>query len=105
VAAGFFIEMPMAFSEDLTVYFDTVNGFAVTATLNAVASGAVIFDEGFLRELNIVSGSNPMAMAIAADYAADCVGKTLAIAQGSFVIRDRQLMDDGKLVLLQLERV
>lgn len=94
----------MAFTEDLTVFFDTTQGFAVAATLDAVASGPVIFDEGFLRELGMVSGSNPMCVGIATDYAANCVGRTLAIAQGSFVIRDRQLMDDGKLVLLQLER-
>ena len=95
----------MAFREDLTVFFSATDGFAETATLDAVASGPVIYDEGFLREVGMVSGSNPMVLAIASDYPPNCVGKTLAIAQGSFVIRERQPQDDGKLVILQLERV
>jgi hypothetical protein len=94
----------MAFTEDLSVYFDAVDGFACTATLDAVASGNVIFDRAWLREVGMVSGSDPVALAMAADYDSGDVTKTLVIAgKGTFVIRDVQSQDDGALVLLQLE--
>ena len=94
----------MAFAEDLDVFFDAGNGFASTATLDAVASGAVIFDRAYLREMGMVSGSDPIALAQAADYTSSDVGKTLVIAgKGTFNIRDVQPQDDGALTLLQLE--
>lgn len=96
----------MAFTEDMTVFFDTVSGFACAATLNAVASGAVIFDRAYLREMGMVSGADPVALAMASDYTSSNVGATLAITgKGSFTIRDVQPQDDGALVLLQLEAV
>ena len=94
----------MAFAEDLDVFFDAVGGFATTATLNAVASGAVIFDRAYLREMGMVSGADPIALAQAADYVSADVGKTLVISgKGTYIIRDVQPQDDGALVLLQLE--
>lgn len=94
----------MAFAEDLDVFFDATGGFADTATLNAVASGAVIFDRAYLREMGMVSGADPVALAQAADYTSSDVGKTLVITgKGTYTIRDVQPQDDGALVLLQLE--
>jgi len=95
----------MAFTEDLSVFFDDEYGFAVTATLNAVASGNVIFDRAYLQELNMVSGANPIALAKAANYTSSDVGKTLVIAgKGTYTLRDVQPQDDGACVILQLEQ-
>lgn len=94
----------MAFAEDLSVFFDDEYGFADTATLDAVASGSVIYDEAYLRELGMVSGSDPIALARASQYTRSDVGKTLVInGKGTFKIRDVQSQDDGALVILQLE--
>jgi len=96
----------MAFTEDLSVFFDVDHGFASAATLNSAASGAVIFDRAYLREMGMVSGADPIAMAKAADYDSGDVGSTLAITgKGTYIIRDVQPQDDGALVLLQLEAV
>jgi hypothetical protein len=94
----------MAFTEDLSVFFDDEYGFALTATLGAVASGNVIFDRAYLQELNMVSGANPIALAKASDYDSGDVGGTLVITgKGTYTIRDVQPQDDGACVILQLE--
>ena len=94
----------MAFTEDLSVFFDATGGFADTATLDAVASGAVIFDRAYLREMGMVSGADPVALAKATDYSSSDVTKTLVInGKGTYTIRDVQPQDDGACVILQLE--
>jgi len=92
--------MPM--DEDLDVFFDD-DDFAIAATLNGTASGNVIVDRGYLRAVGMVDTTDPVAMAQAADYAASAVDGTLAVGGTSYVIRSRQVQDDGNLVILQLE--
>lgn len=92
----------MAFDEDLDVFFDT-DDFAVAATLNGAAAGAVIFDRGYLEQVGI-AGTQPVALAKASDYSAADVGKTLVIAgKGAFTIRGFEPQDDGGTVLLTLK--
>lgn len=93
----------MPFSEDLSFFFDD-DDFAGTALLNGTVSGNVIFDEEALRAFGMVSSNNPVALAIAAEYGTSVLNGTLALLSGTYVIRDRQLQDDGAVVLLQLEK-
>lgn len=92
----------MAMTEDLSAFFDA-DEFAVAAQLDSVASGAVIFDRDYLREVGMVSGSEPVAVAIASEYPASAVGKVLTIGGVNYTIRDRESMADGALVVLKLE--
>jgi len=94
----------MPFTEDLSVFFST-DDFAVSATLNAVASGNVIVDATYLLALGVVAGTNPVALAIATEYPESALGKTLLAGGVSYTVRDRQPQDDGAVVLLQLEKV
>lgn len=89
------------FSEDLSVFFDT-NDFAIAATVGTSVVN-VIFDREYLRALDIVSGANPVALAKASDSAA-AVGSAITISGTAYTIRDRQPVDDGATVLLQLEK-
>lgn len=92
----------MAFTEDLSVFLDD-DDFAVTATLNGTASGNVIVDLDYLRAVGMVASADPVAFASAADYGTSCLDGTLIAAGGTYVIRDRQLQEDGAFALLQLE--
>lgn len=72
----------MQFAEDLTPFF---RDFADAANLqaSAVANG-VISDAQYLEVLgqNVVSGSGPVALAIAADMASVAQGQALVITEG-----------------------
>lgn len=94
----------MAFTEDLSVYFalKSAGGFADAATVGATTVN-VIFDAAYLRALDIVSTTNPVALAQASDSAA-AVGATIVIDSTSYTIRNREPHDDGAIVLLQLEK-
>jgi len=94
----------MAFSEDLSVFFDD-DDFALTATLNGTVSGNVIVDRDYLRAVGMVASSNPMAMAQASEYGTACLDGTLVAGGTSYAIRDRQPQDDGSVVLLELEKL
>lgn len=89
----------MAFTEDLTVFFDT-DDFAVAATYNGATAVNVIFDAAYLAQLGM-TGTNPVALGRAADFASP-VGKTLLIGSTTYTIRNSEPQDDGALVLLQL---
>lgn len=93
----------MAFTEDLSAYFDTASGFAVAATYDGATAVEVIFDNEHLLAHDLVSTSNPVAIGKASVFPAAAVTKTLVIAGVTYTIRDRQPMDDGALVRLELE--
>ncbi len=94
----------MAMVEDLGVFFDE-DDFAVTATLNGVASGNVIVDRDYLKALGMVDSTDPMALAKAADYTAANIDATLVADSVSYKIVSVQPWGDGKTVWLQLETV
>lgn len=91
------------FGEELDFYFNTTYGFAVAGTVGT-STVNVVYDRAYVRELSMVSGAEPMALAKAEDTIA-AVASTIAISGTSFVIRDREPVDDGALVLLKLEEV
>lgn len=91
------------FAEDLSVFFDTVNGFAVAATLQGGAAGGVaaIFDEAYLEQLDI-AGTGPRALVMASSVAKTDVTKTLTIGSTVYTIVGREPLDDGAIVVLRL---
>ncbi len=98
----------MAFTEDLTVFFQTAD-FAVAATYTVYggspATVNVIKDEAFLDRLG-VNATNPTALGRASDFSAISANgqDTLAIGATTYRIKDSQPLDDGAVVLLQLEK-
>lgn len=93
----------MAFTEDLSVFFDT-DDFAIAATYNGATTVNVIFDRSYLQTLGIVNGTDPQALAQASDIPTTAVGNTLLISGTTYTIRSREEQDDGALVLLQLSQ-
>lgn len=91
------------FTEDLGAFFDTAYGHAVAGTYDGATAVSVIFDNEHLLAHDMVSTSNPAAIGLASVFPAAAVTKTLAIAGVTYTIRDRQPMDDGALVRLELE--
>lgn len=92
------------FTEDLGVFFDAVNGFALNATLQGGAADAVqvILDREYLAQLG-VAGTDPVALVQATQVAAGDIGKTLTIAAVVYTIRNRRPLDDGAVVALELQ--
>lgn len=77
------------FTEDLTAFLDTTQGFAVNATLGA-ATVPVIFDNAFSDALGIVSSTQPVALGTTADLAAATVGSTITINAVAYTIAEIQ---------------
>jgi hypothetical protein len=95
----------VAFTEDLAAFFDVTYGFAIAATLQGGTAGgvSVIKDEEFLRAHDMVTTTDPVCLVMASAVAQADVNKTLTIDGTAYTIRDRRLIDDGALALLQLE--
>lgn len=90
------------FSEDLTAFFSTED-FAVAATYDGAAAVNVIFDNEYIEAATGVSGTNPVALGQAADFASP-VGKTLVVSGVTYRIRNARPLDDGAVVALDLEK-
>lgn len=91
----------MAFSEDLSVFFDT-DDFAVEALYNSATTVNVLFDENYVDPFG-VSGTRPAAWGRASDFVSP-VGNPLVVNGTTYTIREREPQDDGAVVLLKLER-
>jgi hypothetical protein len=93
------------FSEDLDAFLDD-DDHAVAATYNGATTVYVIFDNEHRLAHDMVSSVNPVAVGKASDFPVSGapVGKTLLIFGTTYTIRDRQPMDDGAFVMLQLEK-
>ena len=87
----------MAFTEDLTAFFDT-DGFAVTAT---VGDGSVsgIFDHEFV-EAQGVAGEVPVFLCAASDVSAVAVGAALTVNGQAYAVRVRQADGTGLMRLV-----
>jgi len=93
----------MPFTENIDAFFDT-DAFATAATYNGVTAVTVIFDSSYVEALG-VSSVNPVATGKASDFPiSSAVGKTLLINSVTYKIRGREPIDDGALVVLQLEQ-
>lgn len=91
----------MPFDEDLSVFLDAAE-FATAATYNGSISVSVIHDAEYLESMGI-AGTSEAALGRAADFAAP-VGKTLLIGAVTYTIRNKRPLEDGALVVLELEK-
>lgn len=101
----------MAFAEDLSVFFDTAGGFAVSATFTPYGGGAqvsasVIFD----TPTEDILGGDGLSDEYAITYqATDLPGiksnATGTIAGVAYKVREVKLLDDGKLKRAMLSKV
>lgn len=91
----------MAFTEDLTVFFNE-GDFAVAATLNGVAVSGIL-DEEYLEPLgNVVEGKAPVFACRAAAVPSVAHGQTLVVGARTFKVRGVE-PDGTGVVLLRLE--
>jgi len=88
--------------EDLDEFLDE-DEHAVAGTYDGSTAVSVILDHDYLLAHEMVSTTNPVALGKASVFPAAAVSKTLVIAGITYKIRDRQPIDDGALVRLQLE--
>lgn len=94
------------FGEDLDAFLDEYE-HAVAAVYDAAGANtavSVIFDNEHQLAHDMVSSVNPVAIGKGSDFPAAAVSKTLTVAGVVYTIRDRQPMDDGAFVRLQLEK-
>lgn len=95
----------MPFTESLDAFLDS-DDFATAATFTPTSGSGgskyVIFDEAYAEAMGI-AGTNPQCIGKASDFpATTTVGGTLVIGSTTYTIREREPMDDGALVRLQL---
>jgi hypothetical protein len=90
------------FSENLDDFLSTAE-LAVSATLQGGATDGVsgFFDAAYLEALGM-AGTNPVFECKASAIAAGDIGKTLTVAGVVYTIRNREPLDDGAFVRLQL---
>lgn len=93
----------MSLASDLAGLYrlKSAGGLADPATHEG-ATKPVMFDQAYLEQLG-VAGTNPVARARATDFDAGDIGTVIVIDSVSYTIRNREPIDDGAEVLLQLE--
>ncbi len=88
------------FTEDLDAFLST-DEHALAATLQGGTTVNGIFDADYVDTLGM-AGTNPVFVCKASAVAAGDIGKTLVISSTTYTIRNRQPIDDGAFVRLQL---
>ena len=89
------------FVEDLSVFFDTANGFAQSATVDGDTFPA-IFDNAYQSTLGgLVESTGPICQAKTADVASVVQGATISIGGTDYVVTGVQ-PDGTGLTTLQL---
>jgi hypothetical protein len=95
------------FAEDLTPFFNSAD-FAITATYKAGGIGTgvpvkVIFDAPGIDQFGI-TGTNPVALGAATDFASFANTDTLTIGAALYRILQCTPQSDGAVVEMQLEK-
>jgi hypothetical protein len=92
------------FSENLDDFLDTTFGLATAATLQGGSTGGVsgFIDAEYVDTLGM-AGINPAFVCKAAAVTETDIGKTLTISSTVYTIKNRQPIDDGAFVRLQLQ--
>jgi hypothetical protein len=96
----------MAFAEDLSVFFDTVTGFAEAVTFDGTPDVPMIFDAAFFQDsLGVISveSAQPAALAMVASVGSAPHGKAIARGGVSYIVKNTH-PDGTGLVLLILEK-
>lgn len=89
------------FAESESDFYDD-DELAIAGTVSGTQV-LVNFDREHINSLGMVSGANPVADTWATNTVA-AVGSTITISGTAYTIRDRQPIEDGARVLLQLEK-
>jgi hypothetical protein len=90
------------FTEDLSAFFDTTTGFAISATLGGGGTVPVIFDNGYANTLGgLVESTGPQCHAKTADVSTIIQGNTLVIGGTTYTITGVQ-PDGTGITTLQL---
>ncbi len=93
----------MAFAEDHSAFFDSAQGFAVSAVYNGAVTIDVIFDRAYFEDRPGSAGvasSQPMALAIEADVPNAAAGDTLVISATTYTVTEVQKDGTGLTQLL-----
>jgi hypothetical protein len=92
------------FTENLDGFLDTTYGLATSATLQGGAANGVsgFLDAEYIDTLGM-AGTNPAFVCKASAVAETDIGKTLTISSTVYTIKNRQPIDDGAFVRLQLQ--
>ena len=87
------------FVEDLTVYFDTANGFAVNAAVGG-ATVPVIFDKSYLAAMGFAESSVPQCVGRSVDLASAVQGTAITINAVAYRVTEHQPDGTGVTTLL-----
>jgi hypothetical protein len=94
----------MAFVEDLTPFFDTATGFAVSATWNGTATVAGILDRDYAEPLgNVVEARAPIFVCAEAAVSGIKHGDALVVLSTTYKVRGVE-PDGTGIVTLRLEQ-
>lgn len=91
----------MAFTEELSAFFDTTDGFAVAATVGAATVNG-IFDKAYFESIN-VQGDQPMFLCASADVASVVHGTAVTISAVNYKVVGVE-PDGTGMTLLRLEK-
>lgn len=94
----------MGFTEDLTVFFDPVHGFAVTATFGASSTADGIFSNEFI-EIAGRGTTSPTFTTTAAAVAALAINSQITVNGVAYYCREKRQDETGNVVMLVLEQV
>lgn len=87
------------FVEDLTVYFDPANGFAVNASLGG-ATVPVIFDQSYLAAMGYAESSAPQCVGRSVDLVSAVQGTLITIKAVAYRVTEHQPDGTGVTALL-----
>lgn len=93
----------MAFTEDFGAFFDSAQGFAVSAIYNGESEIDVIFDKAWFQDTPGTAGiasTQPMAMAIEADVPDAAPSDTLVIDDTTYTVTEVHPDGTGLVMLL-----
>lgn len=91
------------FTEDLDAFLNT-DEHALAGTYDGATVVSVIFDNEYRLAHDMVSTTDPVVIGKASVFPAAAVTKSLLVDGVTYTIRDRQPIDDGAMVRLQLEK-
>lgn len=86
------------FTEDLSPFLDTDDGFAVSATIGA-ATVPVIFDNAYLAAQGLVESTGPQCLGKTADLAGAVQGTAVTISGTAYTVTGNQPDGTGMTVL------
>lgn len=93
----------MAFNEEYSAFFDSSQGFALSALYNGETDIDVILDRAYFEDrpgFAGVASSQPMALAIEADVPEAAAGDTLEIGTTTYTVTEVQADGTGLVMLM-----